>query len=1309
MASDIIATVLLDLELLVKDFGVEYFRVLDLKAELRLLRTLFWCAREWNYDLYSKPGNNNNLASFLTSLEPAVEEKILDLYNDCLSEERFRELGLNSHLIGLKQEQFFPLEQGTYSYGRSYMGEERFSYDQGFMGMGSNASFNLLKGKDKYSYGLGGEEVWTFDWESKFDHKVGEIRTTCIYNSKQEISRSYINLLDYYNSLQNHSSWGPKIMEFIDFLLVNIEDVQTWVRVDDQDVRDLLEALKEKVAFSKNFIRFAEWRGFEYGRLEVLFMRLQVVAIDAAARVFHMWAFYPYDYKEARDNKMRLIFSELLQKMEAVDPQIRETYIQVLLSGSPHARTLEIEEHILGDFVDSLLYRIWEGLTHSITCVVSLEDQMPILYEGLRFLRTILKKYFEKLPNKVKDLIRAAVSEAGIVICSLFVQGLKEGLAKEMDSALVNLLGKIKLIKVVTSALIFPKTDELGFMNFFLQNLKDLPSCKVDSNVFASNEIQTVLDDLISLRSLLENNLEERNQDEKLQALSRHAVEVAYKAQLMIQSLVVGNDPDYSPMIFGPLTEEINFIKMEALKLGDNRCSMASQKPIRSSDSLPSQGRTPAINKAVVSLNDEAKKIIDQLVRGSKQLGIISVVGMPGLGKTTLARSVFNDPSVTRTFHSHAWCIVSQVYTKKDLVLQILGWIVPELSDQYLNKSEVDLEEELKKRLMKNKYLIVLDDVWDADAWSGLERSLPNDANGSRILLTSRHPEVAKKINPNCEPHPLRQLTDDESWELLQKRLSCRDSYDEKLGREIAKNCKGLPLTVVIVAGILSNSGQDGWEEIAGRLSLNTLSITEQCMDIIKLSYRNLPDFLKPSFLYFGAFPVGQEIPFGKLMRLWIAEGFVQKSDGKSLEDVAGDYVNDLIGRSLVMISKERSLGGIKSCRVHDLLHEFCVVTAKKEKFLSLVSGYDELLTFNGQCNQQRLCVYSLQEHFERSRIFCPSVRSILFFPLDNAYGPKHCRLLFNLCIFKLLNVLNLEQIHLGFCFPSETLLLVELRYLAAQGEFDSIPSSISNLSSLETLLVKSHSTAVLPDTIWNMQKLRHLHGGFSLLGSSLATENLEMSSVLHNLETFSVLRLSFGQSIEKILRKLPNIRRLKCTLFESGKSTGDCNRTVAVQFLSRLQSLHLSSSFGRVKYHSELHFPSNLRKLSLSYLHSSIIPELRDLPNLEVLKLLSIHCEENTWDMEEEWELPKLRFLKLGSLDIVRWTSTSDHFPCLEKLVLQQCRKLEEIPSCLEVIEPLEMIEVRHCPVLDRSLLLKIEEEQNSSGNYDFKIFIFQ
>lgn len=1295
MASHFIEKVLLDLELLVKDFGLEYFRVVDLKVELRLLRTFVCCATLWNCDLYSKTGNNKNLASFLTSLELAVKEKMMDLYNDCLSEARFSKLRLNSHLNCLKEV--------TNSYTRTCMEKARFSYDELFMVKGSEGSFNLRKGKDKYSDDFSGWQFSALDWKSKFDRRVGQIRTTCIYNLKQEISQSYVNLLDYYSSLQNHSSWGKRIMEFIDFLLVNIEDIQTWVRVDDQDVRDLLEAVKEKVAFSKNFIRFAEWRGFEYGQLEVLFMHLQVVAIDAAARVFHMWVFYPYDDKQARDDKMRLIFAELLQKMEPVDPQIRETYIQVLLSRSPHARILEIEEHMLGDFVDSLLYRVWDGLTHSITCVVSMEDQMPILYEGLRLLRAILKEHFEKLPNKVKDLIRAAVSEAGIVICSLFVQELKEGLAKEMNPVLVNLLGKIKLIKVVTSSLIFPKTDELAFVDFFLQNLKDLPSCKIDSNVFANNQIQTILDDLITLRSLLENYLEERNQDEKLQALSSRAVEVAYKAQLLIRSLVVGDDQDYSPIIFGPITEEINLIKMEALKIRDNKCSLASQKSIKFSDSLPSQGGTPAINKAVVNLIDEAKMIIDQLVRGSKQLDIISVVGMPGLGKTTLARSVYNDPSVTCTFHNHAWCVVSQVYTKKGLLLQILGCIFPECSDQYLNKSEVDLEEELKRSLLKNKYLIVLDDVWDADAWSGLERSLPNDANGSRILLTSRHPDVAKKINPNREPHPLRQLTDDESWELLQKRLSCGESYDEKLGREIAKNCKGLPLTVVIVAGILSNFGLDGWEEIAGRLRLNTLSITEQCMDILELSHRNLPGNLKPCLLYFGAFPVGQEIPFGKLMRLWVAEGFVQKSDGKSSEDVAGGYMNDLIGRSLVMISKERSLGGIKACRVHDLLHEFYVVKAKKEKFLSLLSGYDELLTFNGQCNQQRLCVYSLQEHFERSRIFCPSVRSILFFPLDNADGPKHCRILFNLCIFKLLNVLNLEQIHLGFCFPSETLLLIGLRYLAAQGDFDSIPSSITNLSNLETLLVKSGYRAALPDTIWNMQKLRYLHGHFRLLVSSLATDNLGMSSVLHSLDTFSELSLSSGQSIEKILRKLPNIRRLKCKLSESGEFI------VAVQFLSRLQSLHLSSPSGRVKYYSEFHFPSNLNKLSLSDIHSSVIPELRDLPNLEVLKLLSIHFEEDNWDMEEEWKLPKLRFLKLGSLDVVRWTSTSDHFPCLEKLVLQQCRKLEEVPSCLEIIEALEMIEVRHCPVLDKSLLWNIEEEQKSSGNYDFKILTFQ
>ncbi|KAL3530244.1 hypothetical protein ACH5RR_009566 [Cinchona calisaya] len=238
-----------------------------------------------------------------------------------------------------------------------------------------------------------------------------------------------------------------------------------------------------------------------------------------------------------------------------------------------------------------------------------------------------------------------------------------------MDFALGNLLEKIKLLMVITSTFIFPRTDVLGFMDFLLENLKELPTCKVDSIALAKDQIQAVQEDLVALRTFLENILDRRNQDGKIQRLWSRTVEVAYRTSIAIQSLMVRNIPDCSSLEFKPIIEEINLIKMEGLKMADN-CHSDFESPndaTKTSNPSPSQGSTPTINKFMVTLDDQENTVIEQLVSGSKQLDIISIVGMPGLGKTTLARSVYDNPSVRKLFHVHAWCVLFLKYIRSKI------------------------------------------------------------------------------------------------------------------------------------------------------------------------------------------------------------------------------------------------------------------------------------------------------------------------------------------------------------------------------------------------------------------------------------------------------------------------------------------------------------------------------------------------------------------------------------------------------------------------------------------------------------------
>ncbi|KAL3507302.1 hypothetical protein ACH5RR_032684 [Cinchona calisaya] len=354
-----------------------------------------------------------------------------------------------------------------------------------------------------------------------------------------------------------------------------------------------------------------------------------------------------------------------------------------------------------------------------------------------------------------------------------------------------------------------------------------------------------------------------------------------------------------------------------------------------------------AISETLVDLHDEEQAIVDQLTRGSSQRHIISIVGMPGIGKTTLARTAYNNQNVMLHFHRRAWCYVSQVYEKRELLLGILRDIHG-LTDQICQMSEEDLESKLRQCLLKNKYLIVIDDIWDAGAWNDLKSSFPEDINGSRILITSRLRDVALEIEPNGDPHSLRPFSDDESWKLLEGKVFQGEGCPQELllaGKEIAQKCRGLPLAVVAISGLLrrTEKSKELWEQIAESLSSEIMKDPEaQCLEILELSYKHLPEHLKSCFLYLGVFLEDRDIPVSKLIRLWLAEGFIEKTESKRLEDIAEAYLEDLIHRSLVIISKSRSNAKVKACRLHDLILDFCRSKAEDENFLQLVTRCDK-------------------------------------------------------------------------------------------------------------------------------------------------------------------------------------------------------------------------------------------------------------------------------------------------------------------------------------------------------------------------------
>ncbi|XP_057780131.1 putative late blight resistance protein homolog R1C-3 [Salvia miltiorrhiza] len=252
-----------------------------------------------------------------------------------------------------------------------------------------------------------------------------------------------------------------------------------------------------------------------------------------------------------------------------------------------------------------------------------------------------------------------------------------------------------------------------------------------------------------------------------------------------------------------------------------------------------------------VGLKDDVIHIMDKLTIHQPKQQIISVVGMGGTGKTTLALNVYENPFVKEHFHIRAWAIVSKQYSAKEIFSKLLSSIGQ-------SGSETDLGLKLHQSL----------------------------------------------------------------W--------------ESVGNEIIRLCRGLPLSIVVIGGFLLKSPKTVgfWEDVAKNIkSIPNSTEKQEILDVLFLSYSHLPPHLKPCFLYMGIFREDREIRASRIIKLWVAEGFIKPKRAQMLEEIAEGYLNDLVDRNLVLVGRHRSNGKIRSCRLHDLIRDLCLKVSEKDKF----------------------------------------------------------------------------------------------------------------------------------------------------------------------------------------------------------------------------------------------------------------------------------------------------------------------------------------------------------------------------------------
>ncbi|XP_023731569.1 putative late blight resistance protein homolog R1A-10 [Lactuca sativa] len=702
--------------------------------------------------------------------------------------------------------------------------------------------------------------------------------------------------------------------------------------------------------------------------------------------------------------------------------------------------------------------------------------------------------------------------------------------------------------------------------------------------------------------------------------------------------------------------------------------------------------------QVIVGFDDDALSIMDRLTRDGKHLDFISIVGMGGVGKTTLATKIFNDPYVVYYFGVRGWITVSETYAKRDLLIELLASIGKPVHEE---TTEFKLCEMVYKSLKGRKYLIVIDDVWSATAWDDLRLYFPDDKTGSRILITTRVTEVACHARlASGFAHHLQCLNEEKSWELLHKKTfrgyDCPESLIEA-GKHIAKKCGGLPLALVVMAGVLENGekSKDMWEKVAESVSSHIVEDPKGCLDTLALSYDHLPRHLRNCFLYAGGFPEDCEIQVWRLIRLWMAEGFIKESAERSLEEQAEDYLMDLVDRNLLIVVNRRSDGGIKSCRMHDILRELCLIKASEEKFfikkIDLSYGYrSSYFTSSIKEQHHRLFAdYKVLGEIYNSHDCTTHMRSVLcFFNTHQSIRFESTRWVPSFLLLRVLDILNIRLADL-----SDIFILIHLRYLAVWRPNHDYSFSVRNLWNLQTLILKGEVFDSMDLNMENMVDLRHLWSERTISIDS-------RSYVLCNLQTLSRVRLAVGD--QNLMRSFPNIKKLACSVSGTFRDHAFLNFAL----LTHLEALDVEYMDNPSPLVNPVRLPETLKKLTLKGLRLpwTYMSKIRFLTKLEVLKLLDSSFEGNQWVTGDE-QFRKLKFLKLENLNIHLWEASSMNFPQLRKLEVRTCKNLKEIPLEIGDISTLEHIEIDDSNSLVLRSVNEIQEKQREMGNYDIHV----
>nr|ABV29167.1 disease resistance protein R3a-like protein [Solanum demissum] len=736
--------------------------------------------------------------------------------------------------------------------------------------------------------------------------------------------------------------------------------------------------------------------------------------------------------------------------------------------------------------------------------------------------------------------------------------------------------------------------------------------------------------------------------------------------------------------------------------------------------STKQETRTPSTSlvddAGIFGRQNEIENLIGRLLSKDtkgKNLVVVPIVGMGGLGKTTLAKAVYNDEKVKEHFGLKAWFCVSEAYDAfritKGLLQEIGSFDLK--ADDNLNQLQVKLKESLKGK----KFLIVLDDVWNDNynEWDDLKNVFVQGDIGSKIIVTTRKASVALMMG--SETINMGTLSDEASWDLFKRHsLENRDPKEhpelEEIGKQIADKCKGLPLALKALAGVLRGKSEvDEWRDILRSEIWELPSCLNGILPALMLSYNDLPAHLKQCFAYCAIYPKDYQFCKDQVIHLWIANGLVQQFHS------GNQYFLELRSRSLFEMVSESSEWNSEKFLMHDLVNDLAQI-ASSNLCIKLEDNKGSHML-----EQCRHMSYSIGEggDFEKLKSLFKSEKLRTLLPIDIQFLYKiklSKRVLHNilprLTSLRALSLSHFEIVELPYD------LFIELKLLRlldiSRTQIKRLPDSICVLYNLETLLLSSCADLEeLPLQMEKLINLRHLDISNTcllkmplhlsklkslqvLVGAKFLVGGLRMEDLgeVHNLYgSLSVVELqNVVDSREAVKAKMREKNHVDKLSLEWSESSSADNSQTERDILDELRP-HKNIKVVKITGYRGTNFPNwlaeplflKLVKLSLRNCKNCYsLPALGQLPCLKFLSIRGMHgITEVTEEFYGSWssKKPFNCLEKLKFKDMPEWKQWdllgSGEFPILEKLLIENCPELclETVPIQLSSLKSFEVI----------------------------------